>query len=411
MSQVLQFRRRRDPVASPLRASVDGSVPDVILLSDKSCCIERKGNSKVLISKDKRTNRVAHKKRAKKGAESNPKKAVDQRMSRQDFLRHVEEASRPQLKALFLKSWHEHQTLRRRTSQKTSPYELHSDLWDFRGFLRAMGGPCPGPNFSVDRPNTLDFVYAPGNIRWADATTQARNRTTNVVIPWRGKERTLAEWAEVTGLKRSTLSSRFNRGTPIPALFKDAKKPFAPTLEELRDAVEAVPDAVGGLPHFAPPPLFGPDEWPVGLSAPKWSAGYRHYAATAKKLGVRAESRAYFAAWVLHSRIRHRNRNVITPKYFYLTARDNFTPEELAERDAVAGADRDVHDHFKEKAILITVLEVLRRELQQRVARMRHPQSLEEKDRWVWFELDRVRRLAKDRPCLSPQNAFRVFKN
>ncbi len=53
------------------------------------------------------------------------------------------------------------------------------DEWrrDFPAFL-AYIGPCPGPGFTVDRIDP-DGHYEPGNVRWADKKTQARNTRKN----------------------------------------------------------------------------------------------------------------------------------------------------------------------------------------------------------------------------------------
>ena len=45
---------------------------------------------------------------------------------------------------------------------------------DFRAFLAHIG-PRPGPGWSVDRIDP-DGNYEPGNVRWATALTQQRNR-------------------------------------------------------------------------------------------------------------------------------------------------------------------------------------------------------------------------------------------
>lgn len=42
--------------------------------------------------------------------------------------------------------------------------------------------------------------YEPGNIRWADATTQARNRSIVVEVTINGITKPLADWADEYGL-------------------------------------------------------------------------------------------------------------------------------------------------------------------------------------------------------------------
>jgi len=51
--------------------------------------------------------------------------------------------------------------------------------WDdytvYREYIQTVLGPQPGPRYSLDRINN-DGNYEPGNLRWADDFTQARNR-------------------------------------------------------------------------------------------------------------------------------------------------------------------------------------------------------------------------------------------
>lgn len=81
----------------------------------------------------------------------------------------------------------------------------------FEAFLADMG----------ERPagTTLDRIdnegnYRPGNCRWATPTEQGRNRRSCLRVLFRGRERTIAEIAELTGLPRPMLYDRIDRGWP-----------------------------------------------------------------------------------------------------------------------------------------------------------------------------------------------------
>jgi hypothetical protein len=76
----------------------------------------------------------------------------------------------------------------------------------FKEFYAELG-PCPPDKSSVDRidPNGN---YAPGNVRWADASEQANNRRNNVVIECFGRCQTLSQWARELGITPRALSQR-----------------------------------------------------------------------------------------------------------------------------------------------------------------------------------------------------------
>lgn len=89
------------------------------------------------------------------------------------------------------------------------------DRWrsSFEAFFEDMGVK-PGPGYSLDRidPNK---PYEPGNCRWATSKQQMNNRRANKMIAFDGKTLTLQEWAERTGINRSTISSRIKHGWPL----------------------------------------------------------------------------------------------------------------------------------------------------------------------------------------------------
>lgn len=86
------------------------------------------------------------------------------------------------------------------------------DEWQrsYEAFLKSVGR-RPSAEYSLDRIDVFGH-YEPGNVRWATKKEQARNRRTNLFITANGERRTLAEWAERTGLKNTTIRSRIRKG-------------------------------------------------------------------------------------------------------------------------------------------------------------------------------------------------------
>jgi hypothetical protein len=89
------------------------------------------------------------------------------------------------------------------------------DRWraSFEAFFADMG-PKPTPKHSLDRID-VNGHYEPGNCRWADAATQARNTRRNVVLTFQGLSLCLTDWCARLGLKRGTLERRLGNGWPV----------------------------------------------------------------------------------------------------------------------------------------------------------------------------------------------------
>lgn len=72
---------------------------------------------------------------------------------------------------------------------------------------------------SIERID-VDGNYEPSNCKWISVKEQQRNKRNNRLITFNGETKTLVEWSEITGIKRSTISARLDRYgmTPEEAL-------------------------------------------------------------------------------------------------------------------------------------------------------------------------------------------------
>ena len=89
----------------------------------------------------------------------------------------------------------------------------------FKNFLEDIGEIPKGYELDRINNNKLKNGYSPKNCRLSTRKEQARNRRSNHLIPYKGKEICIAEASEITGIHKATIRRRLAAGwTPEEAL-------------------------------------------------------------------------------------------------------------------------------------------------------------------------------------------------
>lgn len=85
---------------------------------------------------------------------------------------------------------------------------------DFMAFYQWASENGYTDKMTIDRIDA-NGNYCPENCRWETQKAQQNNRRNNHVISFNGGTHTLTEWAEITGIKCSTIYARLKRGWTI----------------------------------------------------------------------------------------------------------------------------------------------------------------------------------------------------
>jgi hypothetical protein len=117
--------------------------------------------------------------------------------------------------------------MRGRCSNKNNPMFMYygergikvCERWDssYENFLLDMGR-APSPKHSIDRIN-VNGDYEPGNCRWATDKEQSNNKRTSRILSYNGVKKTIAQWAELSGVSAGTIGYAARTGRTLGYVF------------------------------------------------------------------------------------------------------------------------------------------------------------------------------------------------
>lgn len=108
-------------------------------------------------------------------------------------------------------------------------------LESFQNFFADVGL-RPSPKHSIDRID-VNGNYEPGNVRWATAEEQQRNRTDSRLLTAHGETFCMSEWAERLGVPCATIGGRLDRGWSVERAVTEPPLPKNKTCRAAGDAI------------------------------------------------------------------------------------------------------------------------------------------------------------------------------